>query len=141
MESIDSGAAGKQLGKLLKQVAAGESFEITKYGKVVAVLGPPTNPTVAYMDHIQQVHDEGARKRIAKAKPDPDRLRANTANDPNLMAPTTSSEEVDDWGLPVEKPAGMEMGTSKKGAIANEPKYREPLGLSKSQQAGGKYER
>lgn len=33
-------------GEVLRRVAAGESFEITNHGSVVAVLGPPRNESV-----------------------------------------------------------------------------------------------
>lgn len=37
---ISTGQAGKQLGALVERVLAGESFELTRYGRTVALLVP-----------------------------------------------------------------------------------------------------
>lgn len=143
MESIDSGSAGKNLSKLLKRVEAGESFELTRYGKVVALLGPPVGEGVL-MKEVGEVGEVGELKVHQPIKAD----------------------EVDDWGLPkteldppnpeplkpmrkAEPEGKPQIKTMGDGPAAPEPQrvvdsmkpYVRPIGLSKSQQSKGNYDR
>ena len=178
---IDVTAARAQLTKLTDRAAAGEVFELTKRGKVVAVLGPPaagfvtpdiTKPVVEKKASVPTASDVEVSATIAEV--------------------TTSAEGgelVDDWGLPLgpkvatveSSPMAVAGEVTKShtegditvidemkvdsvsvhdvkklqenferasGQPALDPPNPEPLkpwkapmGLSKSQQAGGKYER
>lgn len=129
---------------VLERVAAGEAFHITKRGKVVAILTRAVDVEADETGGRSQIHRAGAKK---KTEPTPTQKVAKgmleIAKQAEDQLNKTSSEEVDDWGLPVEPfPVGMEMGTSKKPANPAPLKpWKTPMGLSKKQQAGQKYDR
>ena len=124
--------------RLTQLVTGSDIVQITQRGKVVATLYPEGTPR----DQGEEAVERTAK--IVRRPPDP-----------------PLELEVDDWDLPItesiEKPAGMELGTSKKPTVpiehvktkrdnfaeagGGQPKYRRPSGLSKSAQAKGNYER
>ena len=97
MTQIPATELNRRPSTYLDLAAGGEVIQITKRGKVIAVLGPPKSdvrPTIT--KPVRQVDTRDAEPRVMpKATPNPDRLRATIR----------------------------------------------PIGLSKKDQAGGKYDR
>lgn len=107
MERFDLSEARKRLPELATRAASGESFEFTRYGKLVAVLGPPVEEGVL-MEEVAEVGDLKVHQPI----------KADTQ-------PSTTIDALEQAGP-----------TSKR--VAGEVRR---IGLSKKDQAGGKYDR
>jgi antitoxin (DNA-binding transcriptional repressor) of toxin-antitoxin stability system len=54
------------LSAIVRDVEAGHTYTVKRFGKTVMMLVPAgtvvdIDPTLAYMEHIQNVHDEGKK--------------------------------------------------------------------------------
>lgn len=137
-------------GKYVEVAEAGETVLITKRGKVVAMLVPgavgelvSTEGSPEEHEHAKDLANVDAVGRTVKV------VASTTELDPDVKASNTghvhSEPEVDDWDMPVE-PKPMDASAAYRAAVAkvaqNGPtSKRVAAGLSKSQQAGGKYQR
>jgi prevent-host-death family protein len=120
-------------GKYVDVAEAGETVLITKRGKVVAMLVPGAVSEIVTPDITKPVVEKKA---------------SVTSSNVDATHVTGNFEATGEWyDDPPEDPGSAPVPSNPKPsapvapATVPEPVYRQPAGLSKSQQAGGKYDR
>lgn len=125
-ERITANELNRRSGEILKRVQEGEAFHITKHGKAIAIL-----------TRVEEDPDMGKAKpgnhgldaQLDESNAELERILPSSETDPAATEPPTSNTHT-----------VRTMATST-AQQATKPPWKSYGGLSKQQQAGGKYDR